>query len=154
MTHDEVIAAFAFEDDKDEPGWLICRPVRSGWFFDLFGLVRARAEDDRHARIRFMPEPRHLNIIGTVHGGFSLAVVDQVLFLAPAALGVSGAVGGNTIDTSAQFIAPLLTGKPMDAVVEILRETGRMIFMRGLIEQDGIVSVAFSGTIKKAPTPR
>jgi len=35
-------------------------------------------------------------------------------------------------------------------VVEILRETRRMLFLRGLIEQEGTIAAAFSGTVKKA----
>jgi len=148
-------APFAdFHPDPENPGWLVRPPDSQGWFFDLFGLIRMKAESDDRVRIRFYPEDRHRNILEGVHGGFIMAVVDQILFLAPAALEIENSLGGSTVDASVQFIAPLRTGRPMDAVVEILRVTGRMIFMRGLIEQDDVTAAAFSGTIRKASRPR
>src|SRR3546814_8624099 len=66
------------------------------------------------------------------------------------ALGIEDAVGGVTIDASVQFLAPAKDGRTLEAVVDVLRETRRMIFMRGLIEQDGEIAVSFTGVIKKA----
>jgi uncharacterized protein (TIGR00369 family) len=143
-------ASFGFIPDPDNPGWHV-RPVNpEGRFIDMFGVIRARAEPDGKVRVRVETGPSHRNIFDQVHGGFTLALVDQALFVAPAILGIEGAVGAATIDTTTQFLGPLVTGKPVDAVVEVLRETGRMLFMRGLIEQDGVTAISFSGTIKKA----
>src|SRR3546814_3987829 len=82
------------------------------------------------------PDQRHLNIVGTLHGGFLMAIVDHALFAGPMALGIEDAAGGVTIDASVQFLAPAKDGRTLEAVVDVLRETRRMIFMRGLIEQD------------------
>src|SRR3546814_16051955 len=64
-------------------------------------------------------------------------------------LGIEEAAGGVTIDASVQFLAPAKDGRTLEAVVDVLRETRRMIFMRGLIEQDGEIAVSFTGVIKK-----
>ena len=80
----------------------------------------------------------------------ALAFIDQILFLGPHALGIKGSLGGMTLDVSTQFFGPLRAGAPIDAVVDVLRETGRLMFLRGLLEQDGQAAVAFSGTIRKA----
>ena len=44
-------------------------------------------------------------------------------------------------------------GEPLDAVVELVRETGRLIFLRGLVVQgegDSHIVLSFAGTIRKA----
>jgi hypothetical protein len=38
-------------------------------------------------------------------------------------------------------------------VIELLKETRRLVFLRGVVEQDGELIAAFSGTIRK-PTAR
>lgn len=138
-----------FVADPDNPGWQVRRAPALDRFADIFGDIRVRVEPDGKARVRVDALPLHRNIVEKVHGGFVLALIDQVLFVGPCALGIQGAIGGLTIDTSAQFFGPLAIGRPIDAVVEVLRETGKMVFMRGLIEQDGTAAVSFAGTIRK-----
>ena len=142
--------AYTQSPDPDDPDWMLLHPVRADGFVSIFGLIRVRAEGATRARCRVNAEDRHLNILGSVHGGFALAFIDQILFLGPHALGIKGSLGGMTLDVSTQFFGPLRAGAPIDAVVDVLRETGRLIFLRGLLEQDGQAAVAFSGTIRKA----
>src|SRR3546814_15333454 len=80
------------------------------------------------------PDQRHLNIVGTLHGGFLMAIVDHALFAGPMALGIEDAAGGVTIDASVQFLAPAKDGRTLEAVVDVLRETRRMMFMRGMLD--------------------
>ncbi|QJU58844.1 PaaI family thioesterase [Sphingomonas sp. AP4-R1] len=100
------------------------------------------------ARLRIDTHRGHQNVGGSLHGGFLMALADQALFIVPTALGYN-VLGGVTVDTSCQFIGAGQVGKPADAVVEVLRETGRMLFARGMIEQDGAPVMAFSGTLRK-----
>jgi acyl-coenzyme A thioesterase PaaI-like protein len=58
-----------------------------------------------------------------------------------------------TLDLSVQFIGAGVIGEPMDAEVELLKETRRLLFMRGLIVQGENRIAAFSGTIRK-PTKK
>ena len=55
---------------------------------------------------------------------------------------------------SHQFLGAGTIDQPLDAVAEILRETGRLAFLRGTIEQDGNLIAAFSATIRKPTRPR
>lgn len=136
--------------DPNNPGWTLLELVDRERFAEIFGPIRFKVEGPAHVRFRIQAETRHLNIIGSIHGGFALAFIDQLLFLGPQALGIKGGFGGLTLDISTQFFGPLHAGAPIDGLVEVLRETGRLIFLRGLIEQDGKAAVAFSGTVRKA----
>ena len=85
-----------------------------------------------------------------VHGGALLGFMDVALFAASRGFGVLSAGGAVTLDLSAQFIGAGQVGEPLEARIELLRETGRMLFLRGLIVQDGQPTIAsFAGTLRK-----
>ncbi len=105
------------------------------------------------ARLRMMPERRHSNLLDAVHGGVTLALIDISLFAA-IRLVLGGDAGGSvTLDMSTQFIGAGRIGEPLDALCEVLRETRRLVFLRGTVEQDGHLVAAYSGTVRK-PTRR
>ena len=139
-----------FEPDPDNPGWLFRPQSDFGLFIDYIGEMRVRVIDRDHSVLRVMPQRRHMNFIESVHGGFIMCLVDQALFAGPVVAGVPGMAGGITIDASVQFVGALREGVPIDINVEILRETRKMVFVRGLMDQDGQTSVSFSATVKKA----
>lgn len=136
--------------DPSDPDWTLHEPRGEGYFNAIFGLIGVKVEGPALARCRVEPSDKSLNILGGVHGGFALALIDQCLFLGPRTLGIEGSLNAVTVDVSTQFFGPLKVGAPIDAIVEVLRETRRLIFLRGLLEQDGQAAVAFSGTIRKA----
>src|SRR3546814_2419846 len=76
------------------------------------------------------PDQRHLNIVGTLHGGFLMAIVDHALFAGPMALGIEGGAGGVEIHASVPFLAPGEGGRPLAAVVDCLPENRRIILLR------------------------
>ncbi len=148
-------ADFVHEPDPDNPGWYrwdLTDPTRfnSQAMGDL--LIRSEGEDS--ARLRMMPERRHSNLLDGVHGGVTLSLIDIALFATvQTVLNVNGA-GSVTLDVECRFIGAATTGKPLDAVTQVLRETGRMAFMRGLVEQEGSLIASYSGTIRKPSAPR
>ncbi len=138
------------EDDPDNPGWLIWQLNAKGRFLDIFSGIRLKQEADNRVRCRVDTEMRHANGFEAVHGGFIMAVVDQSLFWTCHLLGTFGEDGGGvTLDAQTHFMGSPKAGEPIDAVVEIMKETGRLIFMRGMIEQDGAPVASFSGTLRK-----
>jgi acyl-coenzyme A thioesterase PaaI-like protein len=142
--------SFRFVPDPDNPGWQLRAATNTGRFADIYGALSVRVEEGGTVRCRFTPQPAHLNILETVHGGFILAIIDQLLFVGPVVLGIADAERGITLDVTTQFFGPLVAGSPVDVVVEVLRETGRFVFVRGLFEQGGASAVAFTGKIQKA----
>jgi len=140
---------FGYHPDPDAPGWLLRPKSSHNRFLDVYGAIRARMESPTLTRLQLTPGPEHRNLMESVHGGFTMAIVDHALFAGPAVQGRERTARASTIDVSTQFLAPLYPGKVIDVLIETLRETNRMVFLRGTIEQDGVLAVAFSGTIRK-----
>ena len=91
--------------------------------------------------------------MGLFHGGALLAFIDVALFAAARGFGLITAGTAVTLDLSTQFIGGGRIGEPLEAQVELLRETGRLLFLRGLVVQGDDKIASFSGTIRK-PTVR
>lgn len=139
---------FVDQECPGQPGWrtwTIADPTR---FNSLLGPLSYCIEGDI-ARVRMLPEHRHSNLRDHVHGGALLAFIDVALFAAARGFGVITVGTAVTLDLSTQFIGGGRIGEPIEARVELLKETGRLLFMRGLVVQDDEKLVAFSGTIRK-----
>ena len=145
---------FSSEPDPDNPGWMRWRlndPTR--YNEAVLGKMIARVEDGDHCRVRIFPQHHHTNNSGNVHGAVTLGLIDISLFCATRLLRGTDAGGAVTLGIETQFIGPGDAAKPLDSVVEVLRETRRLAFLRGLVEQEGALVAAFSATIRK-PSPK
>ena len=145
-------AAFLFSEDPDHPGWHSWSLSDETRYNGFLGPLLVKREGD-HARVRMMPEHKHSNLSGAVHGGATLGFIDVALFGASRVFGLIEAGTAVTLDLSVQFIGAGKTGETMEANVEMLRETRRLLFLRGLVTQGTEKIAAFSGTIRK-PTTR
>ncbi|WP_371135388.1 PaaI family thioesterase [Novosphingobium sp.] len=150
--------AFQYEPAEDHPGWFTWNLTDETRFNAqtmgrMLTRIEERADGVRVARLRMFPERRHSNLLEAVHGGVTLALIDISLFSAMRTLLSGDAAGSVTLDLSTQFIGAGRLGEPLDAVVEVLRETGRLVFLRGLVQQGDDTIAAFNGTIRK-PTKR
>jgi acyl-coenzyme A thioesterase PaaI-like protein len=142
-------AHFRYEDDPELPGWKRWELKDAAHRFNGFlGPIRVRPEGDV-VRVRMEPEMRHSNLREQVHGGALLGFIDVVLFAAARGFGVLTAGPASTVDLSVQFIAGGELGQPLEARVELLRETGRMLFLRGLVVQSRGTVASFAGTVRK-----
>ena len=116
--------------------------------------LESPTEDGRpRARVRMLPTRKHSNLGDNVHGAVTLALVDIALFAASHQFGSLEAGHSVTLDLSTQFVGAGRVGEPLDAIVEQVRETGRLIFLRGLVvqgERDEHIVLTFAGTIRKA----
>ncbi|MGK6319178.1 PaaI family thioesterase [Sphingomonas sp. DT-204] len=147
---------FSYEGDPDQPGWKLWKATDPTRFNTLLGALSVRV-DSAIARVRMTPEHRHSNLRDHVHGGALLGFIDVAMFAGCRGFGVLDAGGAVTLDLSAQFIGGAAIGTPIEAQVELLRETGRMLFVRGIVVQgegEGEQRIAaFSGTLRKS-TPK
>ena len=128
--------------------WALSDPTR---FNSLLGPFHVKVEDGI-ARVRMTPRHEHSNLRDSVHGGALLGFIDVALFAASRSFGLITAGTAVTLDLSTQFIGSSVIGRPIEARIELLKETGRLLFMRGTVVQDDVIA-AFSGTIRK-PTKK
>jgi acyl-coenzyme A thioesterase PaaI-like protein len=145
---------FIYAPDPDNPGWHSWELSDQTRFNGVLGKVIVRADPDGRQRVRCFPQHVHANMAEAIHGGALLAFIDVAMFAAARMHGMEQSGDAVTLDLSTQFIGAGQVGKPLDLVIDILRETGRFVFVRGLVEQGDHLVASFAGTIRKPSRPR
>ena len=137
-------------DCPDHPGWHEWRMPGDGRFNRVvLGTMLVREDGHGTARTRIFPAMHHTNIHGTIHGGVVSALADATLFAGPSLLTGRNLAPSITVELGVQFTGAGDADLPLDGLVTILRETGRMLFAQGRIVQ-GVETIAgFSGTLRK-----
>ena len=139
------------EPDPDNPGWMTW-DVRDDRRFNAvaIGKMIVRKTGDNTATVRMFPTIAHSNLLDKVHGGVTLAFVDVALFAAAGVTGHFDAPGSVTVSLDTQFIGAGDLDIPLDAKVDIIRATRRLIFLRGLVVQGDNDIASFSAIIRRA----
>ena len=132
----------------EHPGWHEWR-VPGAFNLEVVGLLLVRDEGGGTARTRIFPAPQLGNVHGAIHGGIISAFADASLFAGPGVLTRQDLAASVTVELSVQFTGSGSMAEPLDALVTILRETGRMIFVHGRIVQGDEAIAGFSGIIRK-----
>jgi uncharacterized protein (TIGR00369 family) len=148
------LSNFIYAPDPENPGW--CRWLMADttrYNEAVLGKQIVRAEGPNTARLRMFPRHVHTNAGGKIHGGITLALADVAMFAAIYVLRGVDAGKSVTVDLATQFIGGGDPSRPLDAVVELLRETRRLGFLRGLIVQENDIVASFGGTIRKPSSP-
>ncbi|WP_426164435.1 PaaI family thioesterase [Sandarakinorhabdus sp. DWP1-3-1] len=132
----------------DLAGWTRWRRDPDGRFASLLGDFYFRATD-HGVECRMETDRKHSNGLGYIHGGFIMSFIDMAMFaFIYRQLENSAAV---TLSCATDFLSAGVVGKPIEASGEILKETGKMLFVRGLVRQDGVNVASFTGTMRKVP---
>ena len=144
-------ASFQRRTAPDHPGWSKWQLTDDSLFnTQVMGDLLVRQEGERAVRLRMLnTERRHGNLHENVHGGVILALADIAMFAAIAQETGNDLANSVTLDLNCQFIGSARIGEPIDAVAEILRETRRLVFARGLVQQGDALVASFSGTLRK-----
>ncbi|MXO59536.1 PaaI family thioesterase [Altererythrobacter salegens] len=132
----------------DQPGWQEWH-VPGPFNRDILGRLLVRDAGDGTARTRIDPLPHMGNVAGYVHGGIISAFADVSLFAGPGILLGKDFAAATTIELSVQFVGAGSMDQPLEAIVSVLRETGRMIFIQGRIVQGDSPVAGFSGIVRK-----
>jgi uncharacterized protein (TIGR00369 family) len=136
--------------DPDHPGWWTWDLPQDDGFYRTVGKLLIRPDGPSRAICRMFPDETHLNLGGGVHGGALMTFIDMAMFMGPNLI-TGKRVSGVTLDCNVRFLAPVRPGSPLDAEVEILRESGRTMFVHGKVVQDGETVASFSGGLLRTP---
>jgi acyl-coenzyme A thioesterase PaaI-like protein len=149
---------FEHGPDPDNPGWRHWN-LKDPTLFNgaVMGKLITRVDDDGKARLRMFPQRRHENLQGIIHGAVTLSLIDISLFTTMHTIGSGNAGPSVTLELSTQFVGAGQPDHPLDAVCEIVRETGSLVFVRGTVEQGQHIVASYSGIVKKMrsrPSPQ
>lgn len=131
-------------DEGPFGGWLT-------WVGDPFetltGPYYYRTDDDGTIRGAFIPETKHLNGGGIVHGGALMTFADAMLG-ALVYLGLNNQFAV-TVTFNTEFVGSGAAGAPIYGTGRIVRETKSMVFLQAQLEQNDQPILAFSSAMKK-----
>ncbi len=153
MTSDGVAGGRPLSEGK-WAGWAAWNDPHPDTFLQAIGRGYLRAEGTARAQVALETRSSHRNRLDTLHGGFLAAFADHAYYCALWAMGHQAQINGLTIDLSMQYLGVGKVGPDLIAEVEILRETGRLFFLRLLMTQHGEAIAASTATIRKAPKPQ
>ncbi len=142
------LPAFITDPDPDHRGWHRWEMRDQTRYNAFLGRMLVRRDGDR-AITRMFPERRHSNLSNAVHGGTLTGFIDISLFAAARMFGLLDPGPAVTLNLSLQFIGAGRIDEPLDCEMELLKETGRLLFLRGLARQGADVIASFEGTIRK-----
>jgi uncharacterized protein (TIGR00369 family) len=135
----------------EHAGWHRWHRDPDGRFASMLGDFYFRQSRESGVVCRMATDRKHSNGLGYLHGGFIMSFIDMAMFaFIFRQLENSAAV---TLSCATDFLSAGIVGKPIEASGEILKETGKMLFVRGLVTQDGGNVASFTGTMRKIPRP-
>lgn len=141
------------ESETGEPGWYSWDlEDTSRYNTAVLGPMWVRREDDQ-CRLRMFPQRRHTNLGDNIHGAATLGLIDIALFATMHVLGSGHDGFGVTLELSTQFVGAGDPACPLDAIGEIVRETGSLLFLRGKAVQGDDVVASYSAIIRKLRKP-
>ena len=151
-----------FHEQALDDGWVAWNLKQPGYYNAFVEPLSVRREADTPdgrpvARVRMQPASRHANLGNVLHGGATLGFIDVALFASLHQFGVLNVGPAVTLDLATQFIGPGKLDQPLDALTELVRETGRLAFLRGMLVQgagDAHIVASYTGTIRKASPGR
>lgn len=97
--------------------------------------------EDGRTRFAFVIAEKHMNAVGTVHGGMLMAFAD-VAMSQTARVGTA-ATGGNTVSLNCDFVGPGRLGDVVEARARVSRRARTMVFLSAdLVAGDRLLLVA------------
>ena len=141
------------QEDAEHPGWYSWGDFPPSSFAAATGRLLFKPDGERRGVVRMFPTERHLNHGGSLHGGAVMSFIDMALFAGGRCAGMAE---GHyvTLDCSVHFVGRGKAGVPLDALVQLVRQTrGGHVFFLGTCEQDGEPTHSFSGTLKRVKEP-
>lgn len=118
------------------------------------GKMLVRRDGERSARVRMVETlTMHANLHGNIHGAVTLGLIDIAMFATVYGVIGEDVAGSVTLDLTTQFVGSGRIGQSLDVISEVMKETGRLIFIRGTAVQGENLVATYMGTLRK-PTRR
>src|SRR5688572_29380511 len=138
--------------DSDYDGWFSRGDFPRGSFAAATGRLLFKPDGPGRALCRMFPAEGHMNMGGSIHGGAVMSFIDMAMFAGGLCAGMAR---GHyvTLDLTTHFLARGKAGSPLDAHVELVRQTPGHAFLQGVVRQDGELCYSFTGTLKRVNTP-
>lgn len=103
--------------------------------------------DENGNVLAFRTGPQHMNGAGFMHGGCLMTFADAALFTIARSALTGGA--GVTVHLAGDFLAAVTSRAYVEARGSIMKVTGSMVFISGLVTADGASALSFSGIIRR-----
>jgi acyl-coenzyme A thioesterase PaaI-like protein len=134
--------------DPDNPGWFTWGDFPRSSFAAATGRLLFRPDGPGRGLCRMFPTDDHINPGGSIHGGAVMSFIDMSMFAGGLCAGMEP---GHfvTLDLTTHFVARGRPNIPLDAHVELVRQTRGHAFLQGVVRQDGEACYSFSGTLKR-----
>jgi uncharacterized protein (TIGR00369 family) len=134
--------------DENNPGWFTYGDFPSGSFAAATGRLLFRPDGPGRGLCRMFPTEAHQNLGGSLHGGAVMSFIDMALFAGGRCAGVQQ---GHyvTLDLTTHFLARGRPGVPLEARVELVRQTRSLSFLQGVVFQEDEPCYSFTGTLKR-----
>ena len=138
--------------DPDHPGWYSWGDFPRGSFAGATGRLLFKTDGPGRAITRMFPTEAHMNMGGSLHGGSVMSFIDMSMFAGGLCAGMAP---GHfvTLDLTTHFVARGQPGTPLDAFVELVKQTRGHAFLQGVLKQNGEPCYTFSGTLKRVRRP-
>jgi acyl-coenzyme A thioesterase 13 len=138
--------------DPDHPGWYSWGDFPRSSFAAATGRLLFKPDGPGCGIVRMFPTESHMNMGGSLHGGSVMSFIDMSMFAGGLCAGMER---GHyvTLDLTTHFMARGQAGPPLDAYVELIRQTRGHAFLQGVVKQDGEPCYSFSGTLKRVNRP-
>ena len=136
------------QEDAEHPGWYSWGDFPPSSFAAATGRLLFKPDGERRGVVRMFPTEKHMNMGGSIHGGAVMSFIDMAMF-------AGGRCGGMaqghyvTLDMTTHFLARGQVGVPLDAHVELVKQTRGHVFMQGVVTQEGEPCYSFTGTLKR-----
>jgi acyl-coenzyme A thioesterase 13 len=138
--------------DPDNEGWFSWGDFPRGTFAAATGRLLFKPEGPGRGIARILPTEYLMNMGGSIHGGAIMIFIDMSMFAGGLCAGMEKA-HYVTLDLTTHFLARGQAGSPLDAHVELIKQTRGHAFLQGLVKQNGENCYSFSGTLKKVNRP-
>ena len=136
------------QPDAENPGWYSWGDFRKHSFAAATGRLLFKPDGPGRGIARMFPNESHMNMGGSIHGGAVMSFIDMALFAGGRCAGITP---GHfvTLDLTTHFLARGKVGIPLDAHVELVKQTRSLVFLQGVVKQDGEACYSFTGTLKR-----